>query len=190
MNFIEKRAKKNADLYINRGSLRDPRKILQVVHDDLYDVDNESDKLTYLTIFLETNDHAYNEHLKVCTNMESCNTNESHEMINYFLQQELKRIGVVINEDSFSREEKGKLNDYLDKILKDLKDVKDGQQVIYDDLKDEIEELKKWFLIGKKNWRQMAVGKFGEMVAGGIVSETIAKPILDILKGNMANLID
>lgn len=189
MNFIEKKARAMVDLRISRGRIGDAKKLLQVVRDDLYDVDDESDKLTYLTIVLEANEQAYHEHLKVCKNIESCGTNQDHEMVTYFLQQELKRIGVEINDNTFTREEKANLTDYLDKILSDLKDLKDGQQIIYDDLKEEIEELKRWFLLGKKNWRQMAVGKFGEMVAGGIVSAGIAEPILDTLKTEVPKLI-
>ena len=46
-------------------------------------------------------------------------------------------------------------------------------------LKSELNDLKDHFFLGKKDWRQFSKGKFEEMVAGGLVSETIAKPILD-----------
>ncbi len=188
MNHLEKKARTMVDRYFGHG-IGDHKKILEKVDDDLYNVDSDTDKLAYLTVVLEANDKTYQEHLKDCTNLESCPTNAKHEDINYFLQQELRRIGVTISDDSFTREEKETLTDYLDKIVSDLEALKTGQQIIYDDLKEEVEELKKWFLVGKKNWRQMAVGKIGEMVAGGIISAGVSEPILETLKAEVPNLI-
>ena len=185
MNFIQKKASNLVELRLSGNRLGDHKKLLKIVEDDLYSVDSDTDKLSYLTIVLEGNDAAYQEHLKVCTNPKACQTNEHHEEIDYVLKQEIRRLGVVINDDSFSRDEKERMTEYLDKILKDLKDLKDGQQIIYDDLKAEIEELKQWFILGKKNWRQMFVGKFGEMVAGGVISEVTAKPLVESIKGTI-----
>lgn len=189
MNIIEKKAQDMAEIRIGKNRIGNPRKLIDEIHNDLYDVDNETDKLKYLTIVLEANDFAYQEHLKDCTNKESCGINREHEEVNYFLQQELNRIGVKINDDSFSREEKEIFTEYLNKILSELKELKDGQQIIYDDLNEEIEELKKWFLLGKKNWRQLVVGKFGEMVASGIVSAGISETILNEIKKDLPMLI-
>jgi hypothetical protein len=49
-------------------------------------------------------------------------------------------------------------------------------------LKQEIEELKALYIIGKRNWKQLLLGKTGEMVASGIVSEAVSKPLLDLTK--------
>ena len=38
----------------------------------------------------------------------------------------------------------------LDKILSDLQTLKNGQQIIYEDLKEEIESLKELYILGKK----------------------------------------
>ena len=152
-------------------------------------MDSDEDKVAYITIILEANDAMYNEHLKVCKNPKRCSENEAHEEVNYFLHQELIRIGVHANPDAFTREEKGALTEYLDKIVSDLKDLKDGQQVIYDDLYAEIEELKRWFIVGKKNWRQMAAGKVGEMVVGGVLTEATAKPLFDVIKSGVQHLL-
>lgn len=70
------------------------------------------------------------------------------------------------------------MTNYLDKVLQEIKDLKEDHKVKFDTLNAEIEELKNLFILGKKNWRQMAAGKFGEMVFGGVISEATAKPIL------------
>ena len=189
MNFIEKKAHKTVSYYLSDRNIGNPKELLDTVNRDLYDVDSVEDKTAYLSIILEANDEMYNEHLKVCKNPKNCSENEAHEEVNYFLHQELKRIGVTVNSDAFTREEKETLNEYLERFAKDLKVLKDGQQIIYDDLYDEIQELKKWFIVGKKNWRQMATGKVGEMVVGGVITEATAKPFLEMLKTEIPKLI-
>lgn len=189
MNYIEKKANKIVEQRLSRGRLGDVNKLLQIVGDDLYEIDSDEDKVVYLTVILEANDLAYNEHLKVCQNPNTCTKNEDHERINYILQQELRKVGVETSEDVFSREEKATIVDELNRFASDLKDLKDGQQIIYDDLLAEIQELKKWFVVGKKNWRQMAVGKVGEMVVGGIISEATAKPLLEAVKSGTQYLL-
>lgn len=189
MNIIEKKAHKLVEYYLSDGGIGESKNLLSTVRDDLNGVDSEEDKVSYLTIVLEANDLEYNEHLKVCKNLKSCSTNEAHEEVNYFLQQELIRIGVRVDSNAFTREEKEILTDYLDKFASDLKDLKDGQQIIYDDLFAEVEELKKWFIIGKVNWKQLVIGKTGEMVAGGVITEATAKPLFNMIKTEITKLI-
>lgn len=181
MNYIDTKAHDFVTYHIEGGISNDDD-VIRIVKNDLYDIDNDADKLSFLSIILEANKKEYDDHLRGCKNLKGCPTNKQHEKVNYYLQQELGRIGFNPSNDSFTKEEKETFSEYLDKVLADLKDLKDGQQIIYDDLKAEIEELKRWFLLGKKNWRQLAGGKFTEMVVGGVISEATAKPILSGLK--------
>lgn len=64
MNFIQKKAATLVDLRLLNNRLGDHRRLLQIVEDDLYSIDSETDKLSYLTIVLEGNDTAYQQHLK------------------------------------------------------------------------------------------------------------------------------
>ncbi len=52
-------------------------------------------------------------------------------------------------------------------------------QFTYDDLMEEIEQLKNYYFLSKKTWMQLLVGKVTEMVAGGIISETISKELIN-----------
>lgn len=67
--------------------------------------------------------------------------------------------------------------------------MKHGQQIIYEELTDEINELKNLLFLGKKKWYQLLVGKSVEMVASGIVSETVVKGILDNSKISFPTLL-
>jgi predicted DNA-binding protein (MmcQ/YjbR family) len=94
-----------------------------------------------------------------------------------------------LNPEDFSREEKTSLNQTLQKIVKDLNTIKLGQQITYDDVKDEFEELKDLYYLNKKNWVQLFTGKLSEMVAGGVIIETISKDLAEIIKTSYKDLI-
>lgn len=85
----------------------------------------------------------------------------------------------VINEpyqpiDPFTEVEKAEIIERLNSMSDDLSKLKDGQEIIYDDLMAEMEELKKLLsVLGKKNWSEVLKGKlmtwgFGEMLDQGI----------------------
>jgi len=178
MGYIESKANEIVDYYLSDG-ISNVDKILSIVDADTSQIYDDADTLNYLTIVTEANNKEYEKHLKECTNKDGCGTNQEHKKLAYFLKQELSSLGISVNSDAFSYEEKQDVQDKLDLIIQELKDVKDGHQIIYDDLMDEISELKKWFIIGKKNWKQLASAKFGEIVASGIISEAISKPLLE-----------
>jgi hypothetical protein len=106
-----------------------------------------------------------------------------------FLQEELEELESKLNPEDFSRDEKTSLNQTLQKIVEDLNTIKLGQQITYDDVKDEFEELKDLYYLNKKNWVQLFTGKLSEMVAGGVISETISKGLVTIIKNSYKELI-
>jgi len=77
----------------------------------------------------------------------------------------------------FSYNEEQLLNSKIDQILKDLEDLKTGQEILWTDLTEELNELKELYNLGKKNWRQIFMGKLLDMVAAGVISETVSKEI-------------
>ena len=56
-----------------------------------------------------------------------------------------------------------------------------GQQIIYDDLSAELQELKDFYILGKKKWYQLFLGKTAEMVIGGVISETVSKELINVM---------
>lgn len=166
-------------------------KIIRIVKEYLHKINSETDKLELITSILEANELKYQNHLKGCTD-ENCFTHKEHIEINYFLQQELEALGVE-GTDSFTREEKEKYNKKLDEILRAIINSNEIINESIEILKQEIEELKSLYVLGKKNWKQQFAGKFLDMVYSGVVSEITAKPIIEkILKpsGNfIANLL-
>lgn len=181
MNYIEKQARKLVKEEFDR--LEEADELLETAYKTLSKVDNKKDKLNYLAILLEGNNSAREIHLKDCPNKDDCYILDAHEKVHYFLLQELDKIGISLEEDAISNTEKESINTSLNEVLESLDNLEIGQQITYDDLMQEMEELKKWQVFGKKNWRQLAMEKTGEMVVGGVISEATAQPIIQFFKG-------
>lgn len=171
------------------GGVSRYEEVLDAAKSDVYGIDNPADKIKYLNFILDRNNKDYAKHKLVCQNPENCSHNYAYGSIEYYLTQELNRLGVHFNDDTFTEEEKEQAETKLDKILRDLNDIKLGQQVIYEDLTKEINELRDLYFLGKKKWYQLFIGKSIDMVASGVVSETISKQIIEEVKKNLPTLI-
>lgn len=163
--------------------------IIDLVKTKLYDINNVSDKIKFLNIILEGNSKAYDLHKPGCIQPQTCPNNISHESISYYLGQELEKVGVIINEDAFTAEDKIASNEKLEKILQELQSLKDGQQIIYEQMVKEVDDLKELYYLGKKRWYRQLAGTAVEMTASGIISETVSKNIIDIVKQGVNKLI-
>lgn len=153
---------------------------------------NEYKKTVYKIEFVERIIHTakkeYDHHLKSCTTKD-CGTNKFYENTLFFLQEELEELESELTPADFIKEEKESLNKTLEIILNDVNLLKLGQQITYDDFKEEFEELKDLYYLNKKNWVHMLVGKLIFMTASGIITGTISKELLEIINSNYENLI-
>lgn len=188
MDIIKKMAEDFVKYNISGGT-SEYKELINDVKNKLYEIDDQSDKIKYLNIVLDGNQTEYNKHKLVCKNEEHCPTNFSHESISYFLGNELKKLGIVINDDTFTPRDKLEADSKLDKILEEIQTLKDGQQIIYDQIAKDIEELKELYYLGKKKWYRQFIGTAIEMTTSGIVSETASKSIIEVVKNNVLNLI-
>jgi arginyl-tRNA synthetase len=187
--YIQSLAEEIASLYIEKG-IGDADELLRKVQSELNLKYSEEDKLGLLTIILEANEKEFQRHLKdECTNPKECRDNKQHQRVTYFLQRELQELGVNINADHFTWEEKSQYNAQLDNLIETLTASNQLLSEQLEILRTEIEELKNLYVLGKKNWKQILLGKTGEMVASGIVSEAVSKPLLDLAKNTLQNLI-
>lgn len=130
----------------------------------------------------------YDEHLKVCRAEipTDCATNKWHIQLLYFLNEDIKsleqEIATTVPGDSdFSPEDRQKTNLQVDAILAELEKLKMGQEIIWTDVMNELNELKEMYYLNKKTWRQLLTGKLTEMVSAGVISETISKGIVEAI---------
>jgi hypothetical protein len=185
MDIVKNRANEYANrIYIWSGYI-DPDEVIQNVNAEVYKIRPQADKIKYLTTFLERNSKSLQEHEIKCIKKGDCELETNLHTIAYFLNQELETLGVIIDSNAFSSEEKLNLENRLDGLLKDNEQLRNGQEILF----NELQELKNLFYLGKKNWWQLLLGKTGEMVAGGIIGETLSKQIVEALKPSIKSMI-
>jgi|WetSurMetagenome_2_1015567.scaffolds.fasta_scaffold00571_17 hypothetical protein len=171
---------------IHLRNIRKPEEIIDQARLQLEDIDNILDKIKFINILYAANRANFEAHLQTCTEKENCLLNYNHEIIDYFLNQELNRFGFKKPSDSFSNLEVETFNNKIEDIIEDIQTIKDGQQIIYEDLTNELNELKELYFIGKKKWYQIWLGKVVEMTISGIITETVSKKIITTIQ-EMAN---
>jgi hypothetical protein len=155
--------------------------LISNLESQLFKFNREKDKLKYLTIVSQYVQQESEKYAKECKNPATCDTSKTHREVNFFINQMLEEYGIGINnEEIFTSEEKYENNRKLDDLLQEIEKLRMGQEIIYNDLIKEIEELKNLYFIGKKNWCQNLAGKSLEMVASGVVSETVSKKLISI----------
>ena len=175
---------------INRTG--DPDDFISSVNDELYKLKKAKDKIRFLKNIIDGVTKASEEHSKVCRDPKTCQETKGYNHSLFYLNQELDEYSENIQDDlqDIDYQERRNLNQKLDLIISELESLKTdaetiqkGQVIIVEAFAEEFDELKNLYHLGKKNWRQNFFGKFGEMGAGGIVSETISKEVVDIMKG-------
>jgi hypothetical protein len=134
----------------------------------------------------------YDEHLKVCKakNREECSQNMFYENCLFFLQEEIEEIESTLDPSEFHRTEKDQISSTVDKILIEIQQIQLGQQVTYDDLSEQLIELKDYYFLNKRNWTQLFLGKMTEMIAAGVISEAYSKELVEIIRTNYPALFN
>ncbi|MCF6352512.1 MAG: hypothetical protein L3J06_05845 [Cyclobacteriaceae bacterium] len=174
----------------NLDSANSTDEFISDLESELYKFNREKDKLSYLTVISAFVLEESNKHSEECTRPKNCTTSKRHREATFFINQMLEEYEIGINNDQvFSFDEKYENNRKLDSLIEEVQKLRTGQEIIYDDLIKEIEELKNLYFIGKKNWYQNLAGKSFEMVASGVVSEAISKKLLTIAGTTFTNLI-
>ncbi|MBK8483012.1 MAG: hypothetical protein IPL31_01290 [Saprospiraceae bacterium] len=187
MDIILEKAKRFAtDNFLNVSQYE---QMLKTVKEILNDIDSKFDKIRFLNFLLEKSNEKYEEHKPLCEKPLTCIQNYGYENIAYYLIQELNKLGVNFDEDTFTAEDQQTVENKFEQIYKDLHEIKLGQQITYDDLKNELNELQDLYFLGKKKWYQLFIGKSAELVAREIISETISKQIIGDVKKALPNLL-
>ncbi|WP_460219374.1 hypothetical protein [Psychroserpens sp. MEBiC05023] len=167
-----------------------PNEFIDKLKSELYRYNNNSDKLNFISVVRNYVQEQHDNHYEECKNRERCDELKDYKKGLYFIDSLGTDYGVKFKqEDVFSEFEKSEYNNKLDRILNDLNEIKKGQELIYNDLSEEFEELKKLYFLGKKNWKQLLAGKTVEMVAGGVIGETVSAELIKIAEIATENLL-
>lgn len=163
--------------------------IKSLVEDDLYEFMNDADRIHYLNILAERNQQEYEDHLKECTDPDNCSKNKGYERNAYYFSKNLLELGIQLNEDMFTTEEKQTAEEKIEKLMADLEEIKLSQTVIFQFIFEQMEEMKNHFYLGKRKWKELFIGKGIEMIIGGVVSETISKKVLSTFSDNIIPML-
>jgi hypothetical protein len=190
MNIIQHQAQDLFKVEFNERSNYED--FVQIIRSKLFDYRKEIHKLEFIEHILTLVKLNYDKHLISCQypndNMK-CPTNRNYEHILFFLQNEREELVENLPAQDFTLTEKIGINESVEKIIEDLSKLQLGQQITYDDLMNELNELKDFYFLNKKHWSQLLIGRLSEMVAGGIISETICKDIVESVTKNYSGLI-
>ena len=184
MNLIQRQAEDF--LLYNLNEYGKHKEFVSNVKSELWEYNKTAHKVQFIELIILRLKKGYDEHLSTCKN--ECDVKKFYENSLFFLQEELEELESNIETQDFNRTDKTQLTVVLNKIIEDLNTLKLGQQISYDDFALEFEELKDMLFLDKKNWSQLFIGKLTEMIASGVISETISKEITETIKSNYPNL--
>ena len=188
MNIIKRQANDFIERNLNSYDLY--KNFIDNVKSKLWDYRKTSNKVEFIEQIIATIKIEYDKHLINCPNLNNCSVNFFYENVLFFLQEELEALEDELTPADFNKNEKNTLNETLQTIVSELNIIKLGQQITYDDLLLEFENLKDFYFLNKKNWIQLFSGKLNDMVVGGVISEVTANQILKVINDNYNNLIN
>ncbi len=147
-----------------------------------HDIDAKVDRIVFITLIMSKVTASLEEH-GTCGDP-SCRMEPVCKKVLYYLQQELSRMDVVVDQDPFSSRERDAIFEKLEDILNELAQIKEGQGIVAQD----VEDLKDLMYLGKNKWYKQYAGTVTGWVASGMVSEATAKPLMEIMHNALSQL--
>jgi len=190
MNLIQEQAIEFYDWKFDEHGIY--KEFISEVRTQLFEYRKNAHKLEFLDYLMTLLKQGFDNHLLVCQHKNEknvCGVNKNYENSLFFIQNERDEIIENLPKTEFNHQERSEINDSLQKILEDLNKIKIGQEFTYDDIVQELNELKEFYFLNKKHWSQMLIGRLSEMVAGGVISETISKEIVETVMKNYSGII-
>lgn len=190
MNIVEKEAVNFSDNLFDNIFDCDIDYLRSRISSKLYNFNREKDKLFFLNVLRKAVEVEKQDHEKTCrTTPDKCIVSIAKETAFFVIDQEIETISKSYifqpkKEDEFESVEKAFLHNKLNDIIGQLEKLGYGQEIIF----NEIDELKENFNLGKKNWFQLATGKFFDLAVSKLVEETVLKEMLSGLSDELKHL--
>lgn len=162
MNFILADVTQLCNKYFVFSGYFEADDFVDSVHEILIKYRRKIDKIEILTIAIERTVHKKQERPSIV-----------YDKIIHLLNDDLEELGVVINQDIFTTEEKRQAENNINGLEKTIEELLKSNQLLKNEheiLFNELQELKKLFFLGKKNWYQLIIGKFSTMKEEKIIS--------------------
>jgi len=159
------------------------------VNSKLYDFRKDRYKIEFIEFLMHSFKKKGEKHEKKCKDTLTCNESKFYRQILFLLTEELEEIKKSTDEDPFFKSDKSEINDKLDEILAQFQTLKNGQEIIYEDLSKELNAMKEYFFLDRKTWSQLFIGKLTTMVYSGVITQTVSKEIVKMIEEGYTTLI-
>ncbi|PKR80374.1 hypothetical protein CW751_09890 [Brumimicrobium salinarum] len=166
------------------------RLYLDSVKSWLYEINEEGTKYELLSELIKHFKQEMDEKVENTLRPDKSMEIDQYKVLIFRLNDELNGIREYVSKKNFFENEKSKLDEKLDEILCQLQTLKNGQEIIYEDLTKELNEMKEFYFLNKKTWKELLIGKLFSMVNSGVISLTVSQKIVNIINDEYANLID
>lgn len=192
MNIIERQAE---DFYKYKAgdiSAHNYKDLVHRVKDELLEYPKTQHQVEFLARVIVILKKEYDQHEDVCNAKvkENCRMGNAYQNALFFLQEELEELETTLQDDYFTFSERKNINTSLEQILTKVNEIQLGQKITYDDIFDEIEDLKSYYYLSKKHWIEMLLGKLTNMIASGVVSETASKKVVEVIQKHYPDLLN
>lgn len=143
MNLI----KQHAEEFVSYTQLDNYEEFISSVKSKIYDYKRLAFKIEFLQHLLTLIKLKYDNHVKDCiyTGEGNCPENYQLESIMFFLNEEILDLNGEIDESDFNLKQKENLSNSINEILVSLNKLEVGQKITYDDLTEQIIEMKDYF---------------------------------------------
>ncbi len=188
MNIIQEQVKHF--IRNNEVPIHNYRLYLKRVKDWLYEYNSEQKQYHLLSEMIRFFRLERDGKEKLTRNPETSPELQHYDHLLFRLEDEAQGIKSMIPADSFFEADKQETNAKLDEILERMQQLENGQEIIYDDLSKELNEMKEYYFLNKKTWSQLFIGKLTTMISSGIVTETVSKQIVRIIEEGGTGLIE
>ena len=182
MNLIQRQAEDFLESHHDDGG-GDQKEFVQNIQHQLLEYRKTPHKLEFLHHITFKVKVDYDKHIQVCTTKppKVCGIDRYFEDSLFFIQQEIDELNDDLGISDFNEFDKVKHSGAMVMVVDDLRQLKLGQEVLYDDILSELNELKQYYFLEKSSWKQMLLGKLMEMIAKGVISEAVSNEIVDLV---------
>jgi hypothetical protein len=159
----------------------------------MYDYNKISDRLIFLKRIRYRVKIGLDNHDAMCSRFRDGIRCQKHDILEdylFFLNSIIDEHEPDLEKTSLTAENVAELESVLNTIKADLSILKLSAEFSYNEIISELEEIKSLYFLNKKNLAEVIVGKFSEMVSGGVISETLSKGLVEVINRNYPSLVE
>lgn len=190
MNIVQKQADEWIRYYPK--FLPNAEEFMDKLRSKLYNYHKDSDKVIFLQFVSNDIKKKFDDHVEECPKLKSgleCGAERNFEDVLFFLQNDIDQYESYVDKDEYPLTLRNDIKGHLETILVEINTLKAGQEVLFNELEEQFKDLEDNNHLRKSTWQQLFFGKLTEMVAGGVLSESVSKKIVELAKEKLSEIL-